>query len=161
MVSNGLVSPIVSTTSKSATPAVRLRGILITGDSCEILSRPENARNEPAKPTRIEIGVSLPCPNISENIERNCARDMWVKTVTRIAISLRKAIVAPTRLTFALSLTPIQLSNPNKIRTTTVTSKSGNWIAPNMGRETAAPSAGSTTLRYCIPDRLLIDEVRK
>src|SRR5512135_1697417 len=34
-----------------------LRGSFMTGDSCEILSSPEKARNDPAKPTRIVTGV--------------------------------------------------------------------------------------------------------
>src|SRR5450756_1651363 len=43
IVSKGLVKPIVSTTIRSATPATFLRGVFITGESCEILSRPERA----------------------------------------------------------------------------------------------------------------------
>jgi hypothetical protein len=52
MVRRGLVIPIVKTTSKSAMPATFLRGVFITGDNCEILSRPEKARNEAANPVR-------------------------------------------------------------------------------------------------------------
>ena len=59
MVSSGLVRPIVSTTSNNAMPATFLRGVFITGDNCEILSRPEKARNEPAKPTRSAGRVSF------------------------------------------------------------------------------------------------------
>ena len=47
-VKNGLVSPIVSTTAPMASRATRRRGSRITGESCEILSRPEKARNAPA-----------------------------------------------------------------------------------------------------------------
>lgn len=59
MVSRGLVKPIVTTTSNKAMPATFLRGVCMTGDNCEILSRPEKARNEPAKPTRRAGRVSF------------------------------------------------------------------------------------------------------
>ena len=58
IVSSGLVNPTVSTTKTSAIPIVFLRGVFITGESCEMLSSPEKARNEPAKPIRTVIGVS-------------------------------------------------------------------------------------------------------
>src|SRR5437879_5697695 len=48
---------------------------------------------------------------------------MWVKTVTRIARSLKKAMTAPTMLTLALSLTPTQLRIPSRIRATMVSHK--------------------------------------
>src|SRR5437879_2327774 len=59
MVSSGLVRPIVNTTSNKAMLATFLRGVFMTGDNCEILSRPEKARNEPAKPTRRAGRVSF------------------------------------------------------------------------------------------------------
>src|SRR5438045_1591790 len=59
LVSSGLVRPIVNTTSNRAMAATFLRGAFMTGDNCEILSRPEKARNEPAKPTRREGRVSF------------------------------------------------------------------------------------------------------
>src|SRR5258708_5073977 len=108
MVNSGLVSPIVKTTSKSARPAVRLRGIFITGESCEILSSPEKARNEAANPIRIEVGASEWLANILGKSDKNSPKEICVKTVTRMAISLRKAMTAPTKLTFALSLMPTQ-----------------------------------------------------
>jgi hypothetical protein len=56
MVSNGLVKPTVRITRKSAIFPTLLRGSFMTGESCEILSRPEKARNDPAKPTSRVMG---------------------------------------------------------------------------------------------------------
>ncbi len=135
MVNSGLVSPIVKTTSKSARPAVRLRGIFITGESCEILSSPEKARNEAANPIRIEVGASEWLANILGKSDKNSPKEICVKTVTRMAISLRKAMTAPTKLTFALSLMPTQLSIPSNTSTAIVANKAMGF------------SAGKTTLR--------------
>ena len=48
IVSNGLVRPTVRMTRKSAILPTTLRGSFMTGESCEILSNPEKARNDPA-----------------------------------------------------------------------------------------------------------------
>src|SRR5437016_3974495 len=112
IVSRGLVIPMVTTTNKSANPVMRLRGVFMTGASWEILSKPEKARNEAAKPNRSTMGVSELCSNIFGNSEKNSDKDRWVKTVTRIAMSPRNAITAPTRLTLALSRMPIQFKIP-------------------------------------------------
>src|SRR6266566_1719075 len=116
IVSKGLVIPIVSTTSKSASPATFLRGVFITGESCEILSRPEKARKEFAKPINRVAAVSLWFANIKGKSDKNSEKEICVKTVISIAISLAKAMMAPTRLTFALSLMPIQLRIPSSTR---------------------------------------------
>src|SRR5579863_2908964 len=122
IVNSGLVMPMVNTTSKRAMPATFLRGAFITGESCEMLSRPEKARNDPAKPTRIVVGPSTWFWNILGKSERKVENERCVKTVMRMAMSLAKAITAPTRLTFALSLMLTQLRIPSKINTTMVTS---------------------------------------
>src|SRR5207248_10260867 len=126
-----------------------LRGAFIEGESCEMLSRPENARNEPAKPTRIELGVSDACANILAKREGNSEMGMWVKTVQMTARSLTKAMRAPTRLTLALSLIPIQFNKPSSNRTLIVISR------------IKGPIVGSTTLKYWTADRQLMAAVRK
>ena len=135
MVRMGLVTPMVNTTSKSAIPATFLRGVFMTGESCEMLSKPEKARNEPAKPIRMETPVSFSCANILGKSDRKEEKDIWVKTVTRMATSLAKAITAPTRLTLALSLTPTQFRMPSSTSTPMVISTANG------------PIAGRTTLR--------------
>src|SRR6266581_7940827 len=149
MVKRGLVIPIVSTTNNNAIPATFLRGVFITGESCEILSRPEKARKEAAKPIKILAGPSEWFANIWGIRAMNSEKEICVKTVTRIARSLTKAIIAPTKLTFALSLMPIQFRKPRRISTPTVIHKA------------YAPTAGITTLRYSIPERQLMAAVRK
>ncbi len=67
----------------------------------------------------------------------NSENEICVKTVTKIARSLTKAIIAPTKLTLALSLMPYQLRIPKSIRTTTV-------IVSTIGR---GVMAGKTTPR--------------
>ena len=114
-----------------------------------MLSRPENARNAPANPTRIEVGVRDACSNILVKRKGNSVTGMWVKTVQMMARLLRKAISAPTRLTFALSLIPIQFSKPRSTSTVIVISK------------IKGPIAGNTTLKYWIADRQLMAAVRK
>src|SRR5579885_1563236 len=60
-VNGGLVIPTVSTTSRRASRIVRLRGGFITGASCEMLSSPEKARNDPANPvSSVKIVRGLP-----------------------------------------------------------------------------------------------------
>src|SRR5947209_14856537 len=44
IVKSGLVIPIVKTTSKSAKPATFLRGVFMTGESCEMLSDRKSTR---------------------------------------------------------------------------------------------------------------------
>ena len=88
----------------------------MTGESCEMLSSPENARKEPAKPIRIVMGVSAWPTNMLGDNERNSGMEICEKTVMRNATSLRNAIVAPTRLTFALVLMPIKLRIPSRTR---------------------------------------------
>ena len=101
-----------------------------------MLSRPEKARNAPANPTRIEAGVRDSCANILAKREGISVIGMWVKTVQMIARSLTKAISAPIRLTFALSLIPTQLSRPRSTNTPMVISKIAGTIV------------GKTTLKY-------------
>src|SRR5258707_13513196 len=84
MVNSGLGNPIVKTTSKSAIPAVLLRGTFITGESCEILSRPEKARNEAANPIRIEVGAREWFANILGKSDKNSPKEICGKTVTRM-----------------------------------------------------------------------------
>ena len=108
--------PIVSTTINNAIPATFLRGVFITGESCEILSSPEKARNEAAKPIKIETGPSEWFANIWGIRARNSENEICVNTVTRIAMSLKKAIIATTKLTLALSLIPTQLRMPKSMR---------------------------------------------
>jgi len=57
MARSGLVRPTVRMTRNSAIFPTTLRGSFITGESCEILSNPEKARNDPAKPTSSVTGV--------------------------------------------------------------------------------------------------------
>src|SRR5436189_3075508 len=140
---------MVITTNRSAILIIFLRGVFIDGESCEMLSRPENARNAPANPTRIEVGVRDACANMLVKRKGNSAMGMWVKTVQMMARSLRKAISAPTRLTFALSLIPTQFSKPRSTSTLIVISK------------IEGPIAGNTTLKYWIADRQLMAAVRK
>ena len=71
IVNSGLVKPTVSTTSARAIPMTFFLGALITGESWEILSKPEKARNEAAKPIRIVAGVSAWFTNMAGNRERN------------------------------------------------------------------------------------------
>jgi hypothetical protein len=61
IVKSGLVRPTVKMTRKSAIFPTSLRGSFMTGESCEILSNPEKARNDPAKPTSRVTGVRA-CP---------------------------------------------------------------------------------------------------
>ena len=68
---------------------------------------------------------------------------MCVKTVTRIARSLKKAMTAPTMLTLALSLTPTQLRIPSRMRATMVIHK----VMLSPRNVVWGPIAGSTTLR--------------
>src|SRR5579863_862786 len=77
MVKIGLVMPMVKTTMSSAIPATFLRGVFMTGESCEMLSRPEKARNEPAKPIKIETGVSVSCANIAGNSDRDMCKNCY------------------------------------------------------------------------------------
>ena len=161
IVSKGLVIPIVSTTSKSAIPATFLRGVRITGDNWEMLSKPEKARKEPAKPINNSLGPSAFDANVSEKSLRKVAKERCVKTVKRMAISLPNAMIAPMKLTFALSLIPNQLRRPRSTRKPIVRKSNGSWIGPKNGIAILIPIAGSTTLKYCIPDRQLIAAVRK
>ena len=161
IVSRGLVIPMVTTTNKSANPVIRLRGVFMTGASWEILSKPEKARNEAAKPNRSTMGVSELCSNIFGNSEKNSDKDRWVKTVARIAMSPRNAITAPTRLTLALSRMPIQFKIPRRTSTPMVVASKERWTGPNHTCTILLSSAGTTTLRYCIPERQLMAAVRK
>jgi hypothetical protein len=149
MVSNGLVNPMVNTTSKSAIPATFLCGYFITGESWEILSSPENARKAPANPVRKVTGLNGLSANILGSSAKKSPKDICVNTVNRIARSLRNAITAPTRLTFALSLMPTQFKIPSKTR------------MPTVSQRANGPIAGITTLKYSIPDRQLIAAVKK
>src|SRR5207248_10766916 len=126
-----------------------LRGAFIEGESCEMLSRPENARNEPAKPTRIELGVSDACANILAKREGNSEMGMWVKTVQMTARSLIKAMRAPNRLTLALSPIRIQFNKPSSKRTLSATSRLKGKVV------------GSTTLKYWTRGRQLMAAERR
>src|SRR6266566_904669 len=149
MVKRGLVMPIVNTTNKSASPAVFLRGVFMTGESCEILSKPEKARNEPAKPVKRVAVVNTWPSNILGKSDKKYGKEIWVKTVNRTARSLTKAMTAPTRLTLALSLIPIQFKMPKRMR------------IPMASHTKIGPMAGTTTLKYKTPERQLRAAVRK
>ena len=135
IVSSGLVTPTVITTIARAIALVLFRGTFITGESWEMLSRPEKARNEPAKPIRMVTGVSVWFANIFGKSERNWARVRCEKTVARRAMSLRNATPAPMRLTLALALTPNQLRKPSRAR------------IPRVATRAKGSSLGTTTLR--------------
>lgn len=108
MVKSGLVRLTVKTTRTSAIVLTVRRGIFITGDNCEILSSPEKARKDPAKPTSKATSVRERPLNMEENKDKNCSKEICRKTVTRIVTSLPKAMIAPTILARALALTPTQ-----------------------------------------------------
>src|SRR5438477_13082673 len=83
IVKSGLVNPIVKTTSKSAKPATFLRVLLMTGETCEILSRPVKARHEPATPDRL---VASPIERFSNTLghdDNNKQHEICVKTEIR------------------------------------------------------------------------------
>ncbi len=122
IVSKGLVIPIVNTTIKRAMPATLFRGVLMTGESWEMLSRPEKARNAPAYPIKMKPGVSVRWSNMLGNNDKKEENEIWGKTVISIATLLPKEIIAATKLTFALSLRPIQFRRPSNARTTMVMS---------------------------------------
>lgn len=95
MVKSGLVRTTFRTTRKSAILLTARRGIFITADNCEILSSPEKARKDPAKPTSMETNVRERPLNMEGNKTKNCPKEVCRKTVTRIVTSLPKAMIAP------------------------------------------------------------------
>jgi len=133
-VSVGLVIPMAMTTRSIALPATRLRGSFIVGESWEILSRPEKARKEPAKPTSKEKGVRLWLANMRGIKDTISVKERWENTVTRIARSLKKAMEAATRLTLALSPMPIQFNRPSRNSIAMVIPRRSPWTDPTPGR---------------------------
>ncbi len=148
IVSSGLVMPTVITTSANAKVTVLRRGSAMTGESCEMLSSPENARNAPENPVSMTTGVMEPA-NISPITWPMACSGTLINTAMMIAILVTKAATATNALTLALSLMPHQLSRPSNARTSSAAGSTYGLMPVKMAS------------KYCRPESELMAEVRK
>src|SRR5258708_33437167 len=148
IVSSGLVMPTVITTSANAQVTVLRRGSAMTGESCEMLSRPENAKNAPENPVSMTTGVMEPA-NISPITWPMACSGTLMNTATMITTSVTKAATATVALTRALSRIPHQFSMPSNARTSSVAGSTYGLMPVKMAS------------KYCKPESEMIAEIRK